>query len=210
MLLSPCSSRGTRQDYQKHFTQTCSGGYPFSVYSTARCIWPGTLSSTCMSMHVILAGAFYEGEWAYSVFQTDLPAAAKLHISYKEVWAVVQVVRLWAPCWRSRSVVFHTDSTVTQAIINKGRSKNPYVNSLLRKLAWECAMINCRISAVHVAGSFNIMADSVSRLHEGKINELVQLLSYYHLGRQPVIERNQHMSKSALFLLSVQVQEHPA
>ena len=156
------------------------------------------------------AGAFYQGDWVYSVFQTDLPAAERLHINYKEVCAVVQAGRRWAPCWRGRSVVFHTDSTVTQAIINKGRSKNPYVNSLLRKVAWECAKINCRISAVHVAGSINIMADTISRLHEGKINEFVRLLSYYHRGRQPVIEWNQHMSKSALSFLSVQVQQHPA
>ena len=77
-------------------------------------------------------------------------------------------------------------------------------------MAWECAKINCRISAVHVAGSINIMADTVSHLHEGKINEFVQLLSYYHRGRQPVIEWNQHMYKSALFFLSVQMQQHPA
>ena len=109
------------------------------------------------------AGAFYQGDWVYSVFQTDLPTAAKLHINYKEVCAVVQAVRRWAPSWRGKSVVFHTDSMVTQAIINKGRSKNPYINSLLPKVAWECAKINCRISAVHVAGSTNIMADTVSR-----------------------------------------------
>ena len=90
--------------------------------------------------------------------------------------------------------MFHTDSTVTQAIINKGRFKKPYVNSLLRNVPWECAKITSRISAVHVAGSMSIMVDTVSHLHEGKINELVQLLSCYHRRRQPVIEWNQHMS----------------
>ena len=95
------------------------------------------LSSTCMSTHVIQRTAPFTK--VYSVFQTDLSAAAKEHISCKEVCTVVQAVRRWAPYWRGRSVVFHTDSTVTQAIINKGRSlkkkktKKPYVRSLLRK-----------------------------------------------------------------------------
>ena len=110
--------------------------------------------------------------------------------------------------WCCRSVVFHTDSTVTQAIINKGCSKtttttinkqtkqNPYVNnnnSLLSKVAWACAQINCRISGVHVAGSIYCLPP-VPHLLEGKIHELVQLLSCYHRGIQSVIEWNQRMS----------------
>ena len=47
--------------------------------------------------------------------------------------------------------------------------------SLLRKVAWECAEINCRVSVVHVAESINIIADTVSHLHEGKVSILVQI-----------------------------------
>ena len=63
----------------------------------------------------------------------------------------------------------HTDSTITKAIVNKGGSKNPYINCLLRKVAWPCARLNCNLSAVHVAGGLNVMADTVSGLHEGRL-----------------------------------------
>ena len=68
------------------------------------------------------------------------------------------------------SVVVHADSTVTKATVNKGRSKNPYINCLLRKMAWHCARLNCNLSAVHVAGSLNVMADTISGLHEGRLH----------------------------------------
>lgn len=37
----------------------------------------------------LAAGAFYKGDWVYSVFSHDLPAASDLHINYKEICAVV-------------------------------------------------------------------------------------------------------------------------
>ena len=147
------------------------------------------------------AGAFYRGDWTYTVFDCDLPAAKDLHINYKEVCAVVLAVGRWAPLWRGERVIVHTDSIVTKCIINKGRSRNAYINCLLRKMAWDCAKLNCNISAVHVAGKVNLMADTISRLHEGKISQLVQLLSFYHHGRPPVIVWGCHMSVLALCFL---------
>ena len=150
-------------------------------------------------------GAFYRGDWLYSPFIQDTPAAAELHINFKEVIAVVKSVERWLPLWRGMHVVFHTDSTVTKGIINKGRSTNPYVNSLLRKMAWDCARANCSVSAVHVAGAVNIMADTISRLHEGRAQQLLQLLSNYHHGRTPWVDLASHMSYRALCFLSLQV-----
>lgn len=147
------------------------------------------------------AGAFYQSDWVYTCFEKDIPAAKNLHINFKEIIAVVKAVERWSHLWAGKSVVFHTDSTVAKGVINKGRSTNTYVNCLLRKMAWECAKTNCNISAVHVAGSVNIMADSISRLHEGKLDQLVDLLSWYHHGRRPAIFWEDHMSSATLAFL---------
>ena len=114
------------------------------------------------------AGAFCHGDWMYTLFRCDMPAAQHLHINCKEVCTVVQAVSRWAPLWYGKNVTVHTDSTVTKAFINEGRSaKNPYINCLLRKMAWHCARLSCNLSAVHVAGSLNVMANTISLLHEG-------------------------------------------
>ena len=98
-------------------------------------------------------------------------------------------------------MIVHTDSTVIKGIINKGRSTNVYVNHLLRRMAWMCARINCRLSAVHVAGAINMMADAISRLQEGRGGQLLMLLSSYHHGRSHIGAWQQHMSSSAYAFL---------
>jgi hypothetical protein len=172
------------------------------------CVFNGTVYYHDKPSHHIFVdacnvstGAFYQGDWLYSPFHCDLPAATGLHINYKEVVAVTQAVSRWAPRFQDGNLIVHTDSTVTKAIINKGYSSNPFVNCLLRKMAWDCAKLNCNIRAVHIAGAINIMADTISRLHEHKIESLLCLLTSYHHGRPPFVQWASHMSPSALCFL---------
>ena len=150
----------------------------------------------------LAAGAFWAGNWFYTVFDYDRPAAKNLHINYKEVCAVVSAITTWAKFWQGRSVYIHTDSIVTKAIINKGRSQNAFINALLRQMAWVCAHAHCTIKAVHIPGSLNFLADSISRLHEPtKLSKLFEYLSRWYHGTPPVSTINDHMSvKSLMFL----------
>lgn len=129
-------------------------------------------------------GLFYAGRWKYSVFKYDWPLVDSMHINYKEVCAVVDSVRQWAPEWSGRTVVIHTDSAVAKAVINKGRSKNSYINSLLRNMCWLSLKYAFDIRAIHVPGVINSIPDCISRLHEpGKLENLTALLSNWHHGR---------------------------
>lgn len=93
----------------------------------------------------LAAGAFWQSQWRYSVFECDIPAAASLHITHKEMLAVTEAVKCWAPHWHSKTVVVNTDSTVTKSVINKGRSRSELVNKPLRNMFWICAKYDCRI-----------------------------------------------------------------
>lgn len=149
------------------------------------------------------AGGFWQGQWRYAVFQCDLPAAANLHINYKEVVAVVEAVKCWAPSWCGRTVVIHTDSTVAKCIIDKGRSKNKLINCMLGKMFWVCAKYNCKMYAIFVSGCVNIFADTVSRLHErGNIKQLASLLTNWFSGSQArAVSFSVSMSEEAFFFL---------
>ena len=114
----------------------------------------------------LAAGIFQQGKWTYTVFNCDMPAATHLHINYKDICALVHTMEDWAHLWHGKTVIVHTDSTVTKSVINKEWSRNAYVNRLLRKMAWSCAKLNCKLKAVHVAGAINILPDSASQLHE--------------------------------------------
>lgn len=149
------------------------------------------------------AGAFWAGDWLYSVFSRDNPVVNNLRINYKEVCAAVQSVERWAHLWRDSTVIMHTDSTVTKAILNKGRSKHPLINSMLRRMFWQCVMYNFTVRAIHVPGSINIIPDTISRMHEpGKGEHFCTLLSNW--SHSPVSyfwDVNGHMSRATLLFL---------
>lgn len=157
----------------------------------------------------VAAGSFWQGKWNYTVFDCDMPAASSLHINLKEICAVVRAVENWAHLWEGKTVVIHTDSTVTKSVINKGWSRNAYINSLLRRTAWVCAKLNCKLRAVHVSGAINILPDTLSRLHEkGKIHYLIQLLSQWHHGLIPLSHLSDHMSVKAFQFLFNRCRRH--
>jgi hypothetical protein len=149
------------------------------------------------------SGAFYAGDRCYSVFSKDQSAAKNLHINYKEVCAAVQSVQRWASFWRDSSVVIHTDSTVTKAILNKGRSRHPYVNKLLRHMFWLCAKYNFSVRAIHIPGRINTIPDTVSRLHErGKCEQLTCLLANWsHSPVGAMLNVSGHMTQQSLTFL---------
>jgi hypothetical protein len=194
---------------QRHKTQLGSDFYAdLSWWLTFLETFNGTAYYTCDTQHVHVdacnaaAGSFWLGQWEYIVFHCDMPKASRLHINYKEICAVVRAVDKWSQLWQGHTVVFHTDSTVTKAVINKGWSKNVYINSLLRRMAWKCAKLNIRVKAAHVSGSINTMADTISRLHEpGRIYDLLQLLSRWHHGHTPNTPLKDHMSIQAFLSL---------
>ena len=147
-------------------------------------------------------GMFWAGDWRYSAFCQDIRAANSLHINYKEVCAAVEGVRTWAPCWTNSVVIVHTDSTVTKAILNKGRSKNAYINKLLRDMFWWSVKYNFVVRAIHVPGALNTIPDTISRLHEpGKCQLLVTLLGNWLHGAGYETDLRRHMSEKSLRFL---------
>lgn len=131
-------------------------------------------------------GMFWAGRWHYSVFKYDWPLIDAMHINYKEVCAVIESVRQWASEWAGRTVVIHTDSSVAKAIVNKGRSKHPYINALLRSMCWLSLKHGFEIRAIHIPGLLHSIPDSISRLTEkGQLEKLCTLLSRWHHNRSP-------------------------
>ena len=68
--------------------------------------------------------------------------------------------------WAGRTVVVHTDTAVTKAILNKGRSKNAFINDVLRAVCWRSVTFDFDLRAIHVPGSLIGILDAISRLHE--------------------------------------------
>lgn len=132
------------------------------------------------------AGVFVQGMWRYFNWEVDVPEAKELHINNKEVIAAILGVLTFAPSLQNHDVTIVTDSSVAKAVLNKGRSKNPYVMSMLRDLFWRLEQCNIHLRAVHYPGVLNQLPDAISRLHEeGQLLRLKSLLSNWFHGAAP-------------------------
>jgi hypothetical protein len=119
------------------------------------------------------SGIFFNGDWLYTVFNWDWPAIADMHINFNEA-------RRLGHLWANSSVKIFTDNTTARAIINKGSCRNPLAMDYLRELFWIAATNNFSRQAVYIPGPSNILADSISRLHQpGQLWYLQHLLQEY-------------------------------
>ena len=105
-------------------------------------------------------GAFWEDKW----LQFEWPAALSgLHITNKELFPIVLAAATWGAQWQNKSVRCRCDNAAAVHIINSGTSSDSYAMALLRCLHFTAARFNILLSAVHLPGSNNALADALSR-----------------------------------------------
>ena len=104
-------------------------------------------------------GAFWGTHWFQLQWAGVLTEA---HISIKELIPIVLAVALWGSHWRGKSVQVLSDNTAAVAAINNHSSKNPGMGHLLHSLAFILAHFQCQLSARHIAGAHNVVADALS------------------------------------------------
>jgi hypothetical protein len=66
--------------------------------------------------------------------------------------------------WSKKRILFHCDNAAVVEIINKRRSSDLPISSLMRTLCYRAALHNFDIYSEHVPGKNNVIADSLSRL----------------------------------------------
>lgn len=73
-------------------------------------------------------------------------------------------VRRFAGIWANFHVVCYTDNANVMTMINKGISSNKTCMCIIRDLFWICASSNIHLTARHIAGKDNVIADVLSRI----------------------------------------------
>ena len=138
-----------------------------SVYNNSM---PMVESRPCLSISTdacnVAGGCYFNGAWVYTPWKEAWPSAVGLHINHLECLAIETAVATWAPLFANHRVFVHCDNTCAVATLNKGMSRNPIVMASLRRIFWLSAVYNFRLRAVYYPGSYNKIADRISRLHE--------------------------------------------
>ena len=122
-------------------------------------------------------GAFYKGQW----FQGEWPDNMKLNsetkgtglsIALLELYPIVVAALVWGHLWHKKRILVHCDNSAVVDIINKGRSRCPQINVLMRKLSLSEAEGGFMIYAEHIEGRINHIADSLSRFQMQRFREV--------------------------------------
>jgi len=107
-------------------------------------------------------GAYYglQGRWIHGQWADD---TLNKSIEYKELYAILAACATWGHNWARRRILVHCDNEAIVACLASGTSKSPDVMLLIRSLFLVCARNNFTLSARHVAGKANCIADALSR-----------------------------------------------
>ena len=124
------------------------GKFPHSTFNgTVTWISSNSVATIVTDACGFAGGAFYEGDFVYSVWEVDYPDVTSLPINYKEaMMAALSVIR-WAPKLTNTVVNVFTDNKCAAAIINRCACRSPVVMDTLRNMFWEAARGNFTVVA---------------------------------------------------------------
>ncbi|XP_065180174.1 uncharacterized protein LOC135810609 [Sycon ciliatum] len=105
-------------------------------------------------------GAVYGTHWFADTWS---PQHTPLCITFKEQYPICIACATWGHQWCRKRIRFHTDNEAVAAVLKSGTSRCPNVMSLLRQLFFICAKGNFMVTARHIPGTTNILADALSR-----------------------------------------------
>ncbi|KAI8516940.1 hypothetical protein Bbelb_055210 [Branchiostoma belcheri] len=88
------------------------------------------------------------------------------HINEKELFTILLAARRWGLLWTNKRVTVYTDSDSSACALNKGTPPPPSPSFMqhIRELFWISATNNFLMTARHVKGTENTLADALSRL----------------------------------------------
>ena len=84
-------------------------------------------------------------------------------IHTKELLPILLAAATWGPHWRNSQILFKCDNMAVVNILSSSTSPDPLVMHLLRTLHFISAFYNLHLTAKHIAGSGNVIADAISR-----------------------------------------------
>ena len=94
------------------------------------------------------------------------------NITLLELYPVVLALEVWGPLLSQKRILLHTDNQALVAVLQKQSSKEPLVMVLVRRLVLCCLKHNLVLTAEHIAGKDNTIADALSRLQMVRFREL--------------------------------------
>ena len=118
-------------------------------------------------------GGYFNGKWFCDKFEENMiPDDCKASMALFELYPIVMSAVLWGHEWCKKRIIVKCDNESACEIINKGRSRIPFIMKFMRKLVWCEAKFNFTIRASFIPGCTNLIVDSLSRFQMEKFRRL--------------------------------------
>ncbi|XP_037622955.1 LOW QUALITY PROTEIN: uncharacterized protein LOC119486715 [Sebastes umbrosus] len=107
-------------------------------------------------------GGFFQGEWFASHWPPSFSQLDSSSALY-EIYPVAVACHVWGHHWKRKRITVLCDNIAVVGIINRGHSPLKDIMPFMRSITWSSVIHNFIITARHVPGHFNSLADSLSR-----------------------------------------------
>lgn len=107
-------------------------------------------------------GAIWDTHWC-QVGWSQWPDFAGASMAAKKLLPIVVAVVIWGSQWRGATVLCHCDNEAVVASLKASYCKEPMLAHMLRCLFFVEAKYDMSLSALHIPGVKNKVADSISR-----------------------------------------------
>lgn len=124
-------------------------------------------------------GAFYDNAWFQGRWKPEqtLNSFLGISIAWQEMFPVYLACKAWGHLWSTKRVLVWSDNQSVVAILNSKTSKNSRIMALVRRIVVESLVHNFTITAQHVPGYKNSIADALSRFQMPRFHSLAPLAS---------------------------------
>ncbi|KAM4017449.1 uncharacterized protein ACNLHF_007079 [Anomaloglossus baeobatrachus] len=109
-------------------------------------------------------GAFFQGQWCAERWPDRwVDEGLMRNVALLEMFPILVALHLWREHLANKKIRFNCDNMGVVLVINKFSASSPPVIRVLRELVLVCLQINAYVTAAHVPGVQNLIADSLSR-----------------------------------------------
>lgn len=127
-------------------------------------------------------GAYWKEGW-FQLEWRNTTCPAHQNIAIKEMIPIVVASAIWGRRWSGKVVCCRCDNSAVVAVLNHRSSRDGDLMHLLRCLTFFEAAFSMRLTAVHIAGADNVLADDLSR---DKLSSFLQAVGNQAATKQSI------------------------
>ena len=111
------------------------------------------------------AGGYFQGRYFHTIFPDHIQQQYGHDINVLELLTVMVALKLWGPSLSGQRFVIRCDNNNSVLALNSGRSRSHGMQLCLREIWFVSAQFDFEMTAEHIDGPSNSIADHLSRWH---------------------------------------------